>query len=308
MSYSERVRENIRDGLTDDEYRFACLYGILLFAKHFSRERISMKSESRLFRECFPAMLEKIFPGIVPMEIMEKPRRDGGILYRYTISDTAFIERLCRKFGISPENRSLDKDRFQDPIQLGAIVAGVFLGSGSINDPEKEYHMEFYVPTEQLFLDLTQLLTSIDIAWHVKERGSVSTVYIKESDSICDTLTFMGAQRSTLELIDIKIDKEVKNHINRVNNCDLANIDKTISAAEKQREDIYTIIRHNGMKKLTPELRELAELRLDNPHLSLHEISELLSRPIGRSGANHRFRKLAAIAAMYREEEKKRAE
>lgn len=306
MSYSERVRANIRDTLTDEEQRLACLYGILLFAKHFSKERISLKSESRLFRECFPAMLEEFFPGGVALEITENPRRDGGILYRYTISDTACIETLCRKFGISPEDRRLDTARFQD--QLGAIVAGLFLGSGSINDPVKEYHMEFYVPTEQLFLAVTQLFTSMDIAWHVKERGSVSTVYIKESDSICDALTFMGAQRSTLELIDIKIDKEVKNRINRVNNCDLANIDKTISAAERQREDIYTIIRHDGMKKLTPELRELAELRLDNPHLSLHEISELLSKPIGRSGTNHRFRKLASIAAMYREEDEKRAE
>lgn len=164
--------------------------------------------------------------------------------------------------------------------------------------------MEFYAPAKQLFSDMTEMLEQIGISWHYKERGNVYTVYIKESDSICDVLTFMAAQKSTLELIAIKIDKEVKNNINRVNNCDLANIDKAISAAEKQKEDIYEIIRHNGMKKLTPELRELAELRLDNPHLSLQELSELLSKPIGRSGVNHRFRRLAVIAAQYREEDR----
>lgn len=304
MSYSERVRENIRDALTDTAKEFYCLYGILLFAKHFSRERISLKSESRVFRSTFPALMQTVFQENIPLEITENPRKDGGILYRYTISDTEFIAKLCRKFGISPENRRLDSSRFDLETSQGAVLGGVFLGSGNINDPVRGYHMEFYVPSELLLTDLSQMLQKVGISWHRKERGSVSTVYIKESDSICDALTFMGAQKSTLELLEIKIDKEVKNRINRVNNCDLANIDKAISAAEKQKEDISEIIRHDGMKKLTPELRELAELRMDNPHLSLQELGELLSRPIGRSGVNHRFRRLAAIAAQYREEEK----
>lgn len=304
MSFSEQVREQIRDALTNADRRFCCLYGILLYAKHFSSEKISMKSESRIFREVFPALFSEAFPDEGALEITENPRKDGETLYRYSILDKALIQKICMKFAIDPEDRCLQKNRLDSETQLGILLGGVFLGSGSINDPAKEYHMEFYAPTVQLLSDLTEMLQMVEVAWHCKERGEAATVYIKESDSICDALTFMGAAKSTLEILEIKINKEVSNNINRVNNCDMANIDKAIQAAEKQIEDIGVIVRHDGMKELTPELRELAELRLENHHLSLQELGGMLKKPIGRSGVNHRFRRLSMIAAQYREEEK----
>ena len=185
---------------------------------------------------------------------------------------------------------------------MGAFLGGVFLTCGSITEPDKEYHLEFTVPTEQLYRDLNDILYSVGVHPNVMQRRYSWTVYLKVSSEIEDLLTFMGAQKCTLKLIDIKIDKEVNNKANRMRNCDMANIDKTISASEKQCQDIMEIIRHNGMDKLSPGLRNLAEVRMENPHLSLSEVAELLDKPIGRSGVNHRFQKIALIAEQYRKD------
>ena len=129
-------------------------------------------------------------------------------------------------------------------------------------------------------------------------------LYLKDSEHIEDTLTYMGAQQCTIELMNIKIRKDMRNRANRIRNCDEANIDKVVSAAMRQTEDILWIIRCNRMETLPEELRELAQLRLENPELSLKELGEMLSVPIGRSGVNHRFQKIAAIAKELRSHEK----
>lgn len=119
---------------------------------------------------------------------------------------------------------------------------------------------------------------------------------MKDSESIEDTLTFMGATLSSLDLMNIKILKDVRNKTNRIANCDIANIEKAINAAGKQIADIELIERTIGFGELTKELREIAEMRLENPELSLRELGQMLPKPIGRSGVNHRMMKLAAIA------------
>lgn len=125
-------------------------------------------------------------------------------------------------------------------------------------------------------------------------------VYIKGSESIEDTLTFIGAQQCTLELMNVKIYKDVRNKANRIANCDAANIDKVVKAAMKQIDDIKLISQTNGLESLSDELREIAELRLENTDMSLQEIGENLSVPLSRSGVNHRFKKIAAIADVIR--------
>ena len=119
-------------------------------------------------------------------------------------------------------------------------------------------------------------------------------VYIKDSESIEDTLTFIGAQNCTLEIMNVKIYKDVRNKANRLANCDSANIDKVVNAAMKQTEDICLIESSDGLESLSDELREVAEIRLENMDMSLKEIGEILS--ISRSGVNHRFRRIARIA------------
>ncbi|MCR5718395.1 MAG: DNA-binding protein WhiA [Oscillospiraceae bacterium] len=301
MSFSHNVRECIRSSINDQDKRFACLYGMLLFGRTVTREEIVLKSESDVFDSVFPVLMKTVFGTSVPLSIEEKPRKNGEVLHIYRISGEAYVTAIRHRFHIHEERR-IDM-RNLPTNSIGMFLGGVFLTCGTITDPQKEYHMEFTVPTEALCTDLCDLLLSVGVHPNTVRRRYAWSAYLKMHEEIGDLLTFIGAQRCTLELIDVQIDKEVKNHVNRMNNCDMANIDKVINAAERQRRDIETIIAHDKMQTLTPELRELAELRLDNPHLSLADLSELLSEPIGRSGVNHRFRRLSAIAEQCRKEE-----
>ena len=162
--------------------------------------------------------------------------------------------------------------------------------------------MEFTVPEEGLALQLATLLGDIGVTTGTMTRRGQYVVYIKGSESIEDTLTFIGAQQCTLELMNVKIYKDVRNKANRIANCDAANIDKVVSAAMKQIDDINYISKVKGLDWLTDELKELAEMRLENVDMSLQEIGDSLSVPISRSGVNHRFKKLAKIADELRSE------
>ncbi len=297
MSFSHDVRECIRSTVNDHDRRFACLYGMLLFGRNVTREEICLKSESEVFRSVFPVLLKTVFGAAVPLTIETKPRKNGIVLTIYKITGKEAVTQIRHTFHIHEERRI---DMRNLPMNsMGAFLGGVFLTCGSVTDPLKEYHLEFSAPTEALCQDLCDILYSVGVHPNVMQRKYTWSAYLKVSEEIEDLLTFIGAQKCTLELIEIKINKEVINQINRRNNCDMANIDKTISASEKQCRDIQQIIRHNGLEKLSPELRELAELRLENPHLSLAELGQMLKKPIGRSGVNHRFRKLSAIATNY---------
>lgn len=298
MSFSHDVRECIRANINDHDKRFACLYGMLLYSKTVTREEICLKSKSEVFRSVFPVLIKTVFGASVKITTQEKPQKNGRSLWIYKITDPEQVTHIRHIFHIHEERRI---DMRNLPMNsMGAFLGGVFLTCGSITEPDKEYHLEFTVPTEQLYQDLNDILYSVGVHPNVMQRRYSWTVYLKVSSEIEDLLTFMGAQKCTLKLIDIKIDKEVNNKANRMRNCDMANIDKTISASEKQCQDIMEIIRHNGMDKLSPGLRNLAEVRMENPHLSLSEVAELLDKPIGRSGVNHRFQKIALIAEQYR--------
>jgi DNA-binding protein WhiA len=179
---------------------------------------------------------------------------------------------------------------------LGVFTAGVFLASGSVNDPEKEYHLEFCSPEEKIAEELISLLGEIGVNAGITVRRGQYIVYIKGSESIEDTLTFINAQQCTLELMNVKIYKDVRNKANRITNCDNANINKVVKASMKQVEDIKLIAEKRGLESLTDELRQVAEIRLESIGLSLQDIGESLEPPISRSGVNHRFKKLAKIA------------
>ena len=296
MSFSHQVRECIRSTITDQDKRFACLYGMLLYGRAVSRDSICLTSESDVFRAVFTALMHTIFPSVT-LQIEEKPRKNGSTLYIYRVTDVGQTATVRHTFHIHEERR-IDMRNLPNN-SMGTFLGGVFLTCGSMTDPEKDYHLEFTAPTELLCRDLCDILYSVGVHPNVTQRRYAWSAYLKMYEEIGDLLTFMGAQKCTLDLIDIQIDKEVKNHVNRMNNCDMANIDKVIKASERQCREIALIQQHGGLQSLSPELRELAELRLENPHLSLQELGEMLKKPIGRSGVNHRFQRISAIAGQY---------
>ena len=292
MSFSNDVRSEICSSVNDKDKRFACLYGMLLFSRTLSPEHICFQSESRTSAELFSSL----FRAVIKAEPTsgEHTRKNGTALHTCEVWGSA-AEAVYQKYRLA-ENKRVINSEIIATNSLGVFTAGVFLACGSVNDPSKEYHLEFACPEDGLAQHLETLLHDIGVTARTMVRRGQSIVYIKGSESIEDTLTFIGAPQCTLELMNMKIYKDIRNKANRIANCDAANIDKVVKAAMKQIEDIKLIDRAVGLDNLSDELREVAQLRLDNIDMSLQEIGETLSEPISRSGVNHRFKKLAKMA------------
>jgi DNA-binding protein WhiA len=177
-----------------------------------------------------------------------------------------------------------------------AYLRGAFLGSGSISNPEKTYHLEFVTNGPEQADEIMKLINSFNLNSKVINRKNNYVVYLKEGDQIIDLLNIIGAHTALLDLENVRIFKEVRNNVNRLVNCETANLNKTVDAAVRQMESIKLIQRKIGLRKLSPALKEIAELRLNYPDVSLKEIGEMLNPPLGKSGVNHRLRKIERIA------------
>ncbi len=295
MSFSNDVREEIARSITDRDRQFACLYGILLYCHTFSMERIVLQSESLTFANLIPTLFRAVFRTELKPDIRTVARGMEQSMISFTISAPEQIRKICEVYHIHAERREIRLPNLANN-SLGAFLAGVYFSCGSMMDPNKEYHLEFNTPSELLYDDLYKLLKNIGVSGRHILRKNMHVFYLKDSEQIEDTLTYMGAQQCTIALMNVKIRKDMRNKANRLRNCDEANINKVVTAAMRQTADIQCIVRCGRLDDLSPELKELAELRLENPELSLKELGELLSEPIGRSGVNHRFRKLSAIA------------
>lgn len=177
-----------------------------------------------------------------------------------------------------------------------AYLRGACLCGGSVSDPEKSYHFEIVCKSEDLANKIKNLLNTFDVDAKVTVRNKSHVLYIKESSQIVDTLNIIEAPVALMEFENAIILKDMRNSINRRNNCDTANISKTVSAAVKQIEAIQGIIDTEEFKKLPDTVKEIARLRLDYPEASLKELGEYLDPPLGKSGVNHRLRKLSELA------------
>lgn len=185
-----------------------------------------------------------------------------------------------------------------------AYIRGAFLGGGSISNPEKTYHLEFVTHNEDYAKNLSKLINSYKLLSKVIQRKNSYIVYIKEGEQITNLLTIIGAYTSLLELENVRIMKEMRNNVNRLVNCETANLSKTVNAAVRQVQSIRLIEKEIGLKRLPKNLREVAELRLKYPDESLKELGEMLNPPVGKSGVNHRLRRIEKIAEELRREVK----
>lgn len=177
-----------------------------------------------------------------------------------------------------------------------AFIRGAFLTTGSISDPEKFYHFEIVCATEAKAEQLQKIIKFFEIDAKIVERKKHFVVYIKEGSGIVDILNVMEAHVALMNLENVRILKEMRNSVNRKVNCETANLKKTVSASVKQIEDIKYIRDTVGLSTLSEGLEEMAMLRLDNPEASLKELGSMLNPPVGKSGVNHRLRKICDIA------------
>ena len=183
-----------------------------------------------------------------------------------------------------------------------AFLRGAFLAAGSISNPEKSYHIEIVCAGGRKAEQIKNIINSFGLDAKVIIRKKSYVVYIKEAAQIVDLLNVMEATNALMDMENIRILKEIRNTVNRKVNCETANINKTVSAAGKQIEDIRYIQNRIGLKELPEALLEMAQVRLEYPNASLKELGDLLSTPIGKSGVNHRLRKLSEIAQRLRED------
>ena len=173
-----------------------------------------------------------------------------------------------------------------------AFIRGIFMGSGSINNPEKKYHLEFSIKDEENGEKIIELLKRYELNFKQKEN----VVYTKEGEEISKFLAFIGAAKSVLKFEEIRVNRSMNNKINRLVNCENANLNKTLNASVEQINAIKKIIEKGSFEKLEESLKEIARLRLEYPEMNLSEIGKKLTIPLGKSGVNYRLKKIIKIA------------
>ncbi len=215
----------------------------------------------------------------------------GGELASFFTEDPALKESVTER---SVTERSCCKR---------AYLRGAFLAAGSMSDPEKFYHWEVVYPQEEGAHFLSSVMEGCGFSPRVVARKKSFVVYVKDQDQISDILAAMGAPVTVMDLANVKIIREMRGSVNRKVNCEAANIGKTVSAAMRQIEDIETIDRSAGLDSLPEVLKQMAVLRRDHPEATLQELGDLSDPRVGKSGVNHRLRRLSAIAESLRRNE-----
>ncbi len=202
------------------------------------------------------------------------------------------IKKKCFTF----KNRHSKITNGNDAEYRKEYLMAMFLDSGSVSDPEKFYHLEFVCDSKEEAEALCGIIESFDLKPKTSERKNRYVVYLKDSEAISSMLSILSAHRSMMRFENIRILKEMRENIQRQVNCETANISKTVSAAVRQTKDIEYIDKTIGIQRLPENLKELARLRLERPQATLSELSGELSEDIGKSGVNHRLRRLSRIA------------
>lgn len=299
-SFSYQIKEELCQLMTDEDRQYACLYGMLCFAQTCGAERVALQTEHEKVAALFCRLADHVLKRKDAVCRHETLKRDGGHVYVLSVESAGDREALLKKYRET--DREIRQIRMEnvDNNGLAMFIAGAFLACGSITDPNKEYHMEFAAGSRQMAENLQEVLLLVGARGKLAARRGLTVLYLKESENVEDILTFMGATKATLEIMNVKILKDVRNRANRLTNCDAANIEKTVNASSRQIEDIRLIAARMGLENLPADLREAAEVRLEYPEYSLRELGETLEKPVSRSGINHRLRRLAEIAGRLR--------
>ena len=229
--------------------------------------------------------------------------------YILTIKSDMGSEQLMKELGLlENEDGFLPYNKvpswvLEDDECKKAFIRGAFLGGGSVSDPEKNYHLEFVTSNEEFAESLMILINSLGLNSKIVCRKNSYVVYLKESEQISDLLSHIGGFQALLSLQNTKILKQMRNNVNRLVNCETANLSKTVNAAVRQVENIKLIQSKIGISKLPKNLQQIALLRVENEDLTLKELGELLNPPISKSGVNHRLKKIEEIANDLRSKE-----
>lgn len=279
MSYSSDVKEELSNfnNWKNKELLEAEFLGYILTGNAIANgEEIEFVTENEF-------NIERFFKILFNLSIEYEPEVKGKC-FLAKIKNQEVYDRFL-KFS------KVEKDEMKK-----TIIRGAFLGAGSVTDPEKTYHLEITFGDTNNAEYVSNLCKSYGIDFKLISNKDRYMLYIKEVEQISNFLACIGANKAVLKLEDIRIFKEMKNNVNRLVNCETANLNKTVNAAILQIEDIKLIKKFNKFEDMPIELKEVAALRLEHPEASLKEIGQMLEEPIGKSGINHRMKRIHDLA------------
>ena len=316
MSYASRIKDELSRQLSPARHcQIAEIAAIISLCGRISisaDNRYCMKIHTEnvaVARKCF-TLLKKTFNIVTDVSIRRNSYLKKNRTYSVVVNDHQDTIRVLQAVkligadGEIEENLSLQKNMVvKHTCCRRAFIRGAFLAAGSISDPEKSYHFEITCATEEKARQLQGLIGTFHLDARIVMRKKYFVVYMKEGCQIVDILNVMEAPVALMALENVRILKEMRGQVNRQVNCETANIHKTVSAAVKQLRDIEYIRDTIGLAKLPERLEDMARLRLEKPEATLKELGEALDPPVGKSGVNHRLRRLGEIAQALRTED-----
>lgn len=292
MSFSGEVKKEL-SGLagTARHCRIAELSAIICFAGNLSISdgdiQLRLETGNTCLKEKYRLLLSLLF------SIENASEELAGEDACKVLESVKVFDRQKGRFGNMEMSDGL---LIQQPCCKRAFIRGAFLASGSISDPDKSYHFEIVCNTMKQARQLQSVISSFEVDARIVPRKKNQIVYVKEGAHIVDLLNIMEAHVSLMNLENVRIVKEMRNFVNRQVNCETANISKSVNAAVRQIEDICYIRDKKGLESLPDHLKEIALLRLEYPDVSLKELGTYLNPPVGKSGVNHRLRRISEIA------------
>ncbi|HWT73611.1 MAG TPA: DNA-binding protein WhiA [Mobilitalea sp.] len=327
MSFSKEVKEELSHQLSSARHcRLAELAAILSYEGRIigsdSNYHLKLQTENLVVARKYFTLIRKTFNINIDVSVKTNINAKDNRMYIIIIRDPEEVKLILQAtklpfdktfFGekvqqgeasdklISTEMGTADPVITQNACCKRAFIRGAYLSSGSMSNPKKAYHLEIVVSNMEKAIQLRDMIQTFSVDAKIVMRKKNYVVYIKEGSQIVDLLNVMEAHVALMDLENVRILKEMRNSINRQVNCEAANISKTVAAASKQIDDIIYIRDNVGLGDLADGLEDIARLRIDYPEASLKELGAMLLPPIGKSGVNHRLRKLSMIADQLRE-------
>ena len=292
MSFSGAVKEELcRAGLNRRCCAQAEAYGVLLYCNTFNGGEARVVTESGPFAQRLPALFKKAFR----LDFDRLPEGEGKRIF--TLSGPDKLEAVRRSFGLDPGAVALHVNFavLEEDCCRAAFLRGAFLAGGSVSDPQKSYHLELSTSHHSVSREVLALMRELGLEAKSSQRKGNMVLYFKQSDRIEDFLTCIGAPVSAMEVMNAKLEKDLRGKVNRRVNCDAANLDKAVEAALAQVEAIRRLKGDGRLLTLPDKLQEAARLRLAHPEDTLAQLAEQCDPPATKSALNHRLRKLVEL-------------
>ena len=270
-------------------------YGILLYCNTFNSAEVRIITENPNLAARLPKLFHRAFN--LQFDRQPEPDQPGKLVFQLT--DPAKLDHIINLLGFDPRQNlvlHINYGLLEDECCRASFLRGIFFAGGSITDPQKRYHLELNCSHMQVSRELDILLRECGYPPKSISRNSSFVTYFKQSDQIEDFLTMIGAPVAAMNIMSAKMEKDLRNSVNRRLNCDNANLDKAVEAAQEQLEAIRKLRKAEALEKLPEKLQMTAVLRENHPELTLSELAEEFAPPITKSCLNHRLRKLMDLA------------